>query len=47
LRRSTVVHASGGLLVLLVPVALSVFKPKGMTGYDRHRLNKRQKTRQT
>ena len=43
LRRSTVVHASGGLLVLLLPVALSVFKPKGMTGYGRHRLHERQK----
>jgi hypothetical protein len=31
LRRSTVIHTSGGFLVLLVPVALSVFKPKGMT----------------
>ena len=28
-----VVHAAGGLLVLLVPVALSVYKPRGMTRY--------------
>jgi hypothetical protein len=28
-----VVHAAGGLLVLLVPVALSVYKPPGMTRY--------------
>ncbi|MGH6834208.1 MAG: hypothetical protein ACREC9_01400 [Methylocella sp.] len=28
-----VVHAGGGLLVLLVPVALSLYKPWGMTRY--------------
>ena len=33
LRRSPVLHAAGGLLVLLVPVALSVYKPRGMTRY--------------
>lgn len=32
-RRSLVIHAAGGLLVLLVPVALSVYKPRGMTRY--------------
>ncbi len=32
-RTELVVHASGGLLVLLVPVALSVYKPRGMTRY--------------
>ncbi len=32
-RASLVVHAGGGLLVLLVPTALSVYKPRGMTGY--------------
>jgi hypothetical protein len=39
LRRSTVIHASGGLLFLLVPVTLSVFKPKGLTPYGRRRLH--------
>jgi hypothetical protein len=28
-----VVHAAGGLLVLLVPVILSVYKPQGLTRY--------------
>lgn len=28
-----VVHAAGGLLVLLLPAALSVYKPRGMTPY--------------
>ena len=28
-----VVHAAGGLLVLLVPAVLSVYKPRGMTRY--------------
>lgn len=28
-----VVHAAGGLLVLLIPAALSVYKPQGMTRY--------------
>ena len=28
-----VVHAAGGLLVLLVPVVLSIYKPLGMTRY--------------
>lgn len=38
LRISLVVHAAGGLLVLLIPVALSLYKPKGMTryGWRRH-----------
>ncbi|AOO82246.1 hypothetical protein [Bosea vaviloviae] len=30
-RKSLVIHAAGGLLVLLVPVALSLYKPRGMT----------------
>ena len=34
-RLSLVVHAAGGLLVLLVPVALSVYKPRGITPYGR------------
>lgn len=33
LRWSPVIHAGGGLLVLLVPVALSLCKPRGMTRY--------------
>jgi hypothetical protein len=33
LRRSIRTHAAGGLLVLLVPVALSLYKPRGMTRY--------------
>jgi hypothetical protein len=30
-RTELVVHASGGLVVLLIPMALSVYKPRGMT----------------
>jgi hypothetical protein len=33
LRSSLVVHAAGGLLVLLVATALSIYKPQGMTSY--------------
>jgi hypothetical protein len=33
LRRSLVVHAIGGLVVLLVATILSVYKPRGMTRY--------------
>jgi hypothetical protein len=33
LRISPVIHAAGGLLVLLVPVALSLYKPRGLTPY--------------
>lgn len=32
-RLSLVIHASGGLLVLLVPMVLSVYKPRGLTQY--------------
>ena len=32
-RLSLMVHAGGGLLVLLVPAFLSVYKPQGMTAY--------------
>jgi hypothetical protein len=32
-----VVHATGGLLVLLVPVILSVYKPQGLTPYGRRK----------
>ena len=35
-----VVHAAGGLLVLLVPVVLSVYKPRGLTAYGRRELHK-------
>lgn len=33
LRRSILTHAAGGLLVLLVPVVLSLYRPRGMTRY--------------
>ena len=39
LRIQLVVHAAGGLLVLLAITALSVFKPWGMTAYGRHKLS--------
>ena len=38
-RMSLVVHSGGGLLVLLVPVALSVYKPRGMTRFGRRKRN--------
>lgn len=36
-RMSLVAHAGGGLLVLLVPAALSVYKPRGVTRYGRRK----------
>ncbi|MGH6838249.1 MAG: hypothetical protein ACREDT_05535 [Methylocella sp.] len=36
-----VIHAAGGLLVLLVPVALSLYKPQGMTRYGWRRQHER------
>ena len=36
-RIQLVVHAAGGLLVLLVPAILSVYKPAGMTWYGRRK----------
>jgi hypothetical protein len=33
LRASPVLHAAGGLLVLLLPLALSIYKPSGLTRY--------------
>ncbi len=36
-RTSLVVHAGGGLLVLLVPTTLSVYKPPGLTRYGRRK----------
>jgi len=35
------VHAIGGLLVLLVMTALSVYKPWGLTGYGQHKQQER------
>jgi hypothetical protein len=40
-RFSFVLHAGGGLLVLLLPIGLSVFKPRGRTGYGRRKLTER------
>ena len=37
LRASMVVHAGGGLVVLLLATVLSVYKPQGMTRYGRRR----------
>jgi hypothetical protein len=39
LRIELVVHAAGGLLVLLAVTTLSVFKPWGMTGYGRRKVS--------
>jgi hypothetical protein len=36
-RMSLVVHAGGGLLVLLVPTVLSIYKPRGLTRYGRRK----------
>ena len=41
-KASLAVHAGGGLLVLLVPTALSVYKPRGVTGYGL-RMKRREK----
>jgi hypothetical protein len=40
-RMELVVHAAGGLLVLLVIAILSVFKPWGLTRYGRRKLHER------
>ena len=37
-RISLAAHAAGGLLVLLVPAVLSVYKPRGLTRYGRRKL---------
>ena len=37
-RMALVAHAGGGLLVLLIPAALSVYKPRGRTRYGRRKL---------
>lgn len=33
LRTSPVIHAAGGMLALLIPIVLSLYKPRGMTRY--------------
>lgn len=38
-RFSTVLHAGGGLAVLLLATVLSVYKPRGLTRYGWNRLN--------
>ncbi len=45
-RISLVGHAGGGLLVLIVPMVLSVYKPKGMTRHGRHKQHEKQKLNQ-
>lgn len=40
-RASLVAHAGGGLLVLLLPVILSVYKPRGLTPYGESRSRQR------
>jgi len=40
-RSELVVHAAGGLLVLLVIAALSVYKPRGLTRFGREREGQR------
>jgi hypothetical protein len=37
-RISLVVHSGGGLLVLLVPLVLSVYKPRGLTRWGQRRV---------
>lgn len=37
-RFSLIVHSGGGLIVLLVPTVLSIYKPKGLTRRGRRRL---------
>ncbi|USJ28639.1 hypothetical protein [Ensifer adhaerens] len=46
LRRSLVVHAAGGLAVLLVATVLSVYKPRGLTryGWRRSQSSERERT---
>ena len=39
-KSSLVVHAGGGLLVLLVPMVLSIYKPRGMTRYGQRRVRR-------
>ena len=37
-------HAVGGLVVLLVPLALNIYKPRGLTGYGWRRAQERRTT---
>jgi hypothetical protein len=46
LRIQLVVHAAGGLLVLLAAATLSVYKPWGMTTYGRRKQHERRKVSQ-
>jgi hypothetical protein len=46
LRIQLVVHAGGGLLVLLAATTLSVYKPRGMTPYGRRKQLERRKVSQ-
>ena len=46
LRIQLVVHAAGGLLVLLAATMLSVYKPWGMTPYGRRKRQERRKVSQ-
>lgn len=39
-------HAGGGLLVLLVTTVLAVYKPRGMTGYGRRKQDEQRKALQ-
>ena len=43
-RMSLIAHAGGGLLVLLIPTALSVYKPRGMTRYGRRKRQEEART---
>jgi hypothetical protein len=43
---SPVVHAAGALLLLLVALTLSVYKPRGMTRYGRRRQSERRSSEQ-
>jgi hypothetical protein len=36
-RTSLVVHSGGGLVVLIVPTVLSIYKPRGLTRYGRRK----------
>jgi hypothetical protein len=45
-RMELVVHAAGGMMVLLAITALSVFKPWGLTRYGRRKLQERYKAPQ-
>jgi hypothetical protein len=40
------VHAAGGLLVLIVPAVLSVYKPQGLTPYGRRSQHEQRATSQ-